>query len=186
MKQTYLKINMLCRILIYFFLILLTSANFSYSLENKILFKVNNEIITSIDILNEINYLYLSNNEAKNFIKNEIIEIAKNNLIKDKVKKIELLNILKEISIDDKYLNDLITINFQRSGFESLDEYKEFLNNNDVKLKNLKDKIILDTNWKQFIYEKYKNKIKIDKDKIRKKISEEKLNYFICQKSCLI
>ena len=90
-KQIYLKINMLCRILIYFFLILLTSANFSYSLENKILFKVNNEIITSIDILNEINYLYLSNNEAKNLKKNEIIEIAKNNLIKDKVKKIELL-----------------------------------------------------------------------------------------------
>ena len=85
---------------------------------------------------------------------------------------------MKEISIDDKYLNDLITINFQRSGFESLDEYKEFLNNNDVKLKNLKDKIILDTNWKQFIYEKYKNKIKIDKDKIRKKISEEKIKLF--------
>ena len=106
--------------------------------------------------------------------------------IKDKVKKIELLNILKEISIDDKYLNDLITINFQRSGFESLDEYKEFLNNNDVKLKNLKDKIILDTNWKQFIYEKYKNKKKLTKIKFVKKYLKKKLNYFICQKSCLI
>ena len=37
--------------------------------ENKILLKINNEIITSIDILNEIKYLGLVNNEFKNLKK---------------------------------------------------------------------------------------------------------------------
>ena len=54
MKQDYLKIK-------YFFIfqILMYSLtiNFSQALENKILFKINNEIVTTVDISNEINYL---------------------------------------------------------------------------------------------------------------------------------
>ena len=169
---------MFYRILIYFFLLLLTSTSFANSLENKILFKVNNEIITSIDILNEINYLHISNSESKKLKKNIIIEIAKNNLIKDKIKKIELLNNISEISIDEKYLNNLITKNFQRSGFRNLEEYKNFLRINGFNIKKLKEKITLDMTWRQFIYEKYKNRIKINKVEIRKNISEEKIKLF--------
>ena len=33
----------------------------SYGFQNKILFKVNNEIITSIDLLNEVEYVKLLN-----------------------------------------------------------------------------------------------------------------------------
>ena len=38
--------------------------------ENKILFKINNEIVTSIDLLNEINYLKSINNDFKNLENN--------------------------------------------------------------------------------------------------------------------
>ena len=53
--------------------------------ENKILFNINNEIITSIDILNEINYLSALNNEFKNTDKLQSFEIAKNSLIREKM-----------------------------------------------------------------------------------------------------
>ena len=52
----------------YIFLILvifIVNTNFSNSFENKILLKINNEIITTIDISNEINYLKALNNSVK-------------------------------------------------------------------------------------------------------------------------
>ena len=50
-----MKINKkLVKIMFIFYLFFL---NQSTAIENKILFKVNNQIITSIDLLNEINYL---------------------------------------------------------------------------------------------------------------------------------
>ena len=59
-----------------FFYILLFSS-LTFAKENKILFKINNEIITSIDILNEIRYLNLINKDFKSTNKNLKIEIAK-------------------------------------------------------------------------------------------------------------
>ena len=38
------------------FFILIFLMNLTYAQENKILFKINNEIVTSIDVLNEINF----------------------------------------------------------------------------------------------------------------------------------
>ena len=43
--------------------ILITVANISLGKENRILVKVNNEIITTIDIINEINFLSTFNKE---------------------------------------------------------------------------------------------------------------------------
>ena len=59
-----------------------------FALENKILFKINNETITTIDISNEIKYLTLLNKEFKKFKQNEIFEIAKDSVIREKIKKI--------------------------------------------------------------------------------------------------
>ena len=54
-------------ILILFFFNLNFFTSNSLSLENKILFKVDNEIITSVDILKEIQYLKSINEEFKKF-----------------------------------------------------------------------------------------------------------------------
>ena len=57
------------RYIILCFTCLLLSLTFANSSENKILFKVNNEIITSLDILNELQYLQSINKEFKNIKK---------------------------------------------------------------------------------------------------------------------
>ena len=52
-------------------------TNLTLALENKILIKVNNEIITTVDLLNEIKYLNSINKNFKDFKKEEIYMISK-------------------------------------------------------------------------------------------------------------
>ena len=56
----------------------------------KILYKINNSIITNIDIKNELNYLIALNNDLKNIQEKDSFEIAKNSLIREKIKKDEI------------------------------------------------------------------------------------------------
>ena len=58
-----------------------------YSIENKIILKIENEIITSLDIANEISYLEALNPNIKNLKKDKLNEIAKNSLIRENIKK---------------------------------------------------------------------------------------------------
>ena len=67
----------------FFYLLLFSNAS---SKENKILFKLNNEIITSVDILNEIKYLSILNQNFSTIEKRKQFEIAKYSLLKQKIK----------------------------------------------------------------------------------------------------
>ncbi|MBD1139625.1 hypothetical protein IDH27_04875, partial [Pelagibacterales bacterium SAG-MED46] len=75
-------------LIIFIFVISISNLN---ALENKILFKINNEIITTLDIYNQINYLSILNPDIKKLDKNKVIEISKNSIIREKVKKIAVL-----------------------------------------------------------------------------------------------
>ena len=52
--------------------------------------KVDNEIITNIDIAQEVNYLISLNNDLINMEKKSLVKIAKDSLIREKVKLNEL------------------------------------------------------------------------------------------------
>ena len=73
------------------FLIILIFSFFPVNIlstENKILLKIDNEIITSVDVLNEINFLTTVNKNINKISKEEIYKISLNSLIKKKIKKI--------------------------------------------------------------------------------------------------
>ena len=57
-KKNYIKF-------LFFISVLLLFQTKSFSLENKIILKVNNEIITTLDLENEINYLTALNPNIK-------------------------------------------------------------------------------------------------------------------------
>ena len=83
----------------YIFLILvlffITPNNFiiasSEIKENYILIKINNEIITVIDVDDEVSYLEAINENFRSLSKEKKNDIAKNSLIREVIKKDELL-----------------------------------------------------------------------------------------------
>ena len=87
-------------IFIFVFLILNFSLNQnSYSLENKIIIKIENEIITTLDIESEINYLLALNPTFKSLKKERRKIIATNSLVKEKIKTIEILKYIEKINL---------------------------------------------------------------------------------------
>ena len=136
------------------------------ALENKIIVKVNNEIITSIDIENEANYLKTLNSQVKNLDKKRLTNIAKNSLIREKVKIIAILDVIEEINVDDKYIDGIVKSSYEKNGFNTLDQYKNYLKNNGLKIEYIKNKISIEAIWNEIIYKKFNSKIVIDKKKI--------------------
>jgi peptidyl-prolyl cis-trans isomerase SurA len=141
-------------------------VNNSNSAENKILLKVNREIITSIDILNELEYLQIINKEFRNIKKEEAIKISKNSLIKDKIKQIEIKRIIKEIKIDEKVIDSLLLNYFKEFDISSISEFEKFFLSKNINPNFVRKKIKLEILWNQLIYQKYKQNVKIDKQLI--------------------
>ena len=151
-------------------LILFLNIKSSYAIENKIIVRVNNEIVTSIDILNEINYLKLLNPQIQQLNNEKLFEISKNSLIREKIKKIYLLKLIDEISIEEKYLNNLIKNIYSQKNIKSLQDYKIYLKNNNLNYQYLKNKITIESLWNEMIFQKFNSKVKINKDQIKKEI----------------
>jgi len=148
------------------------------SFENKILFKVNNEIITTIDIYEEIKFLKIFNPEINNLNEKDLLEISKNTIIREKIKKIEIMNYVEEVKIEDKFLLKFIKDKYSKLGINSLDSFNEFLKSNNLDVKNAKEKIAIELIWNDIIFQKFNSKVIINKDQIRKEIlknSEKKL-----------
>ena len=138
----------------------------SNSIENKILFKVNNEIITSLDILDELKYLQTINKEFETIKKEEAFQISKNSLIREKIKEIEIKKIVREIKFKDKILDNLILKYFKELKITSIPEFEKFFLSKKIDPNIIRKKITLEVLWNQLIYRKYQRNIKINKQLI--------------------
>ena len=145
-----------------------------FSTENKILLKIDNEIITSVDVLNEINFINTVNKNTDKISKEELYKISLNSLIKEKIKKIEILRNYKSIEVEQTFMEELIASSYQKLGFKDLGSFKVHLSNNSISFENFKNKIAIDSLWNEIIFFKFQKKIKIDKDNLRKQIIEKK------------
>ena len=161
--------------LISFFIILniLLIPKDIFALDNKILIKVDNEIITSIDILNEINYITSINNNSENLEKNKIYKIARNSLIKEKIKEIALRNIFVETKLDEKDYHRMILKNYSNTGINDINELEMYLNRFSINKKILKRKFTINVYWNKLIYDKFSKNVKIDIEKIKDSLKKE-------------
>jgi peptidyl-prolyl cis-trans isomerase SurA len=153
------------------FLFSIIFFSISLAIENKILFKVNNEIITSIDILTELKYLAIINKDLKKTTNNQAFEIAKRSLIREKIKEIELKKLLKEIEVEEKFLNNLLINYFKSINIKTISEFEKFFISQDIDPNLIKKKISIEILWNQFIYSKFKQNVKIDRKSIQKELS---------------
>ena len=158
--------------LIYFFAVLafnsVSYANESY----KIVVKVNDEIISNHDIIKEKKYLSALNPEILNISEEEINEISKQSLIREIIKEKEISRFI-DVDYQSPALIELAKNLYTRLNINSEEEFKAYLSKYDLNLKDVLKKLAVETNWNALIYEKYKDKINIDKDKIKKKLELE-------------
>jgi len=145
----------------------------SIALENKILFKIDSEIITTADMNNEANYLKILNKDMNSLEQNQIFEITKNSLIRDKIKKNEILKFIKEIKIDNEIMEKIIKTSYQKSGFSSKAQFITTLKEKNLRYSYVENKLSINALWNQLIYEKFASKIKINNKEIRDNIIKE-------------
>ncbi|WP_440676107.1 peptidylprolyl isomerase [Candidatus Pelagibacter sp. HIMB1593] len=145
------------------------------SKENKILLRLNNEIITSVDILNEIKFLSILNKDFLKIDKNKKIEIAKNSQIKQKVKYIEILKTRKDLEIKNELFENILKNYFFNLKIEKINDFENYFKNKDLNPKFVKEKIIIETLWNKMIFDKFSNSVKIDKKEIENNIKIKKI-----------
>ena len=131
--------------------------------------KINNEIITNIDVDSEIKYLKTLNPNTENLKKSQIREIAENSLVNEKIKIIELKRLTK-LNYED--LPEEVLNNFILSiGINNLDEFKKHLLSKNLNINDVKKKIYIEWLWNSLIYTRYEKSIIINEDKIRQKVT---------------
>ena len=149
---------------------LLLSFTSAQTLEIKIIHNIQNEIITNVDIQNEYKYLLVLNNKLEELDQNKKLSISNDSIIKEKIKKIELLKFFKKLELNTQYEDILLKNIYQRQGLNSLAEFEQYLKNYDLTLNYFKKKIIIDAMWNNLIAQKYSSQIVINKKKINEKI----------------
>jgi len=141
--------------------------------ETAIIAKINNEIITSHDLLVEIKYLEALNPSLKKLTGEQKTKVAKESIIREKIKTIEILKYFK-LGKDSNYLNEIITKNFEKLGLKNKIEFENYLSKYDLTIDDVKKKFEIEATWNTLIVQKYKKQVNIDVKKLEKKLNEEK------------
>ena len=143
------------------------------STEVKIIMKINNEIITNVDIENEYKYLIALNTSLNNLNKDTVLELAKNSLQKETIKKIELDKIY-ELNQKNPSVSLMISNIYKDLGLNSEEEFKSYLKNLKLEFKDIYKKIEIETVWNQMIYTKYNEKVIINEEVLKEQILQNK------------
>ena len=170
---------MLSKKIILIILFLFLQNNFSNSQINfQIIMKINNQIITSFDLEKERNYLLILNPKLIEIDENDLIELAKRSLIKEKIKKDEIIK-YKEINLQNTQINDVLVQIIKNLNFTNQTQLENYLKNFDISINDLKEKIEIENEWKNLIYAKYSKSIKIDKKDLIEKINKIEKEEFL-------
>ena len=151
-------------------LFIIFSIQNSNTIENKILFKIDNEIITTIDIYEEIKFLRTFTPEINDLEDAELFEISKNSILRDRIKKIEILEFVKELKVQDKFLLNLIKNKYSKTNIDTLEDFRIYLKKNNLDFNNVNEKLTIELIWNDLIYQKFNKKISIDREKIKKEL----------------
>ncbi len=170
------------RLLLISIIIFIPLKNIS-ALENKIIIKIENEIITTIDVENEKNYLKALNPNIRNIDDNRLNLISKNSLIREKIKQNEILKYTDKIKLDEKFLNVLVEQRYSRLKFNDKNQFLNYITEYNIDIKTIEKKLSIEALWNQIIYQKFSKNIKIDKNKL---IEEIKIKFAEGEKNFLL
>jgi len=146
--------------------------NLSHSkIDLKIIMKINNQIVTTFDLEQEGNYLLALNPKLKDLTENDLLEIAKRSMIKETVRKSEI-NKYKGLNLQNSQISSVLNNIIQNLGFSNQSQLESYLSDFNISIDDLRKKIEIENEWKNLVFSKYSNSIKIDKKKLINKIEE--------------
>ena len=160
---------------LFFFLIIANASNV------KIIAKIDNDIITNIDIQNEYSYLLALNKSLKDIQKEQVLDFAKQSIFREKIKKQEILKYY-ELNQKNEIIDMSIKNIYNNLGLNSEDEFIKYLKNLNLNFDKIYKKIEIETVWNQLVYQKYKDKLVINKENLKNKIKispQKKESYYL-------
>ena len=164
--------------LIFFLFLFFKNPSLALTYENKIIYQIDNEIITSLDLKNEMRYLLALNPKLSELKNSEIIEISKKSIVKEKIKKMEINNNYGSIDLPKKYLEVLLKNIYSKIGISDLNEFKIYIKNQGISYENVLEKIKIEAVWNEIIVSKFSSQVKIDEKKFEEKIkNRKKINF---------
>ena len=154
-----------------FFILISFKFNILFAIENRIIAKVNNEIITSYDLKQTIlTTLVLANQQINQNIVDQSKSAALKALINSILKKKEATkyNIkLSEIEITNQLKNI--------SGGDII-KFKNKFKSNNLDFSLYEDKLKTELMWRKLIFSIYQEKVKINEEEIQSELSKVKKN----------
>tara|TARA_E500000178_G_scaffold249418_1_gene246004 strand:+ start:2506 stop:3435 length:930 start_codon:yes stop_codon:yes gene_type:complete len=133
--------------------------------------KVNQEIITNVDIDFEKRYLVSLNPNLKKLDKKRIEEYAKSSLINERIKKIEIEKRF-EIVADEQLLSKVIGDIYSGIGISSLNEFENYLLQNNVNIQRVKEKIAIEIAWNNLVVKTFADEIEINQSLMNKELEK--------------
>lgn len=156
-----------------FILIISIFCKFNYaysSINNKIIVKVGNEIITSYELENEIKtILFLAKKQINQENINKVKKKAISKLINKKLKKEEIDKYGISINQDSvkSYLND-----FSSKINMSSEDLIKAMDRDNISYDLYEESIIIDLSWQSLIYELNKNNLSVDEKQIIQELNQ--------------
>jgi peptidyl-prolyl cis-trans isomerase SurA len=140
-----------------------------------IIYNVNDKIITNTDVKKEAKYLISLNSQLKNLDEEDIFDISKESILKENIKKIELLKYINlDLNTKNLVIDEYVKNFYLRLKLNNIIEFEEYLKSNGLNINYLKKKILIEISWNELIYNRYKNQIKVDEKKLMQEIKSNK------------
>ena len=157
-------------------LISLFFFNISNAVDIQIKYKINNEIITNQDIVNEINYLIAMNKNLSDLSREQVKSFAINSVIQEKIKFIELKKSFDLENLSDNAKKVISKNILLKTNTQNKDELIKYLNSFGIKFEEVETKFKIELLWNKFIYDRFNEKVSINKDELKNKINKDLKN----------
>ena len=155
------------KIYVVIFFLIFFKNSISYS-QIQIKYKIDEEIITNVDILNEGKYLIFLRPSLNKLPQEEMIKISTNSLIKEIIKKKELKKIFKDIEKKEYAEIKKNLFNFKKVKNEN--EFLNLIKKNNISYDKILEKIKYEALWNELIFRKFNSLVKIDEKKLKEKL----------------
>ena len=137
--------------------------------EIKIKYKIGEEILTNIDILEEKNYLIFLRPNLSNLGEKELTQIAENSLIKEIIKKKEINKVFKDTN-NLEFIKEIKKNLFRFKKVKNEDEFKILVKKNNINYNKIIEKIKYEGLWNELIYKKYNSLVKINENSLKSQL----------------